>query len=182
MSPIFTRRALVASLCIFPLAATAQTSTSSVQKLDEIVVTASRTPEALRDVVGDVTVIDQQELQAAGKDSLAEILSRQPGVQFMSYGGPQTATSIFMRGTNSAHTLVLVDGVRMTDAISGGTQLPTIDPAVVERIEILRGAASSLYGSDAIGGVINIITKKGGQDRPLSAWANLGYGTYQTAK
>lgn len=182
MSPIFTRRALVASLCIFPLAATAQTSTSSVQKLDEIVVTASRTPEALRDVVGDVTVIDQQELQAAGKDSLAEILSRQPGVQFTSNGGSQTASSIFMRGTNSQHTLVLIDGMRATELLSGGTRLETIDPAMVERVEILRGAASSLYGSDAIGGVINIITKKGDQDRPLSAWANIGYGTYETAK
>lgn len=182
MSLIFTRRALVASLCIFPLAAMAQTSTSPVQKLDEIVVTASRTPEALRDVVGDVTVIDQQELQAAGKDSLAEILSRQPGVQFTSSGGPQTQTSIFIRGTNPAHTLVLIDGMRINGSTAGGAQFANIDSSVVERIEILRGAASSLYGSDAIGGVINIITKRGEQDRPLSVWANVGYGTYKTAK
>lgn len=182
MSPTFTRRTLVASLCVFPLATTAQTSTNPIQKLDEIVVTASRTPEALRDVVGDVTVIDQQALQAAGKDSLAEILSKQPGVQFATTGGPQTVTTIFMRGANSQHTLVLIDGIRINGSTTGGIQFPAIDPSSVERIEILRGAASSLYGSDAIGGVINIITKKGEQDRPLSAWANIGYGTYETAK
>lgn len=182
MSPIHTRRALVASLCIAPLAVTAQPSTSPVQKLDDIVVTASRSPQALRDVVGDVTVVDQQTLQRSGKDSLAEILSRQPGVQFSSYGGPQTITSIFMRGTNSTDTLVLIDGMRVNGSTSGSVQFPAIDPSMIERIEILRGAASSLYGSDAIGGVINIITKKGEQDRPLSAWANIGYGTYETAK
>lgn len=182
MSLIYTRRALAASICIFPLAVTGQTSTNSTQTLDEIVVTASRTPETLRDAVGDVTVITQQELQTAGKDSLAEILSRQPGVQFISYGGPQTATSIFTRGTNSTHTLVLIDGMRVNGSTAGSTQFPAIDPSMIERIEILRGAASSLYGADAIGGVINIITKKGDQDRPLSAWANIGYGSYETAK
>src|SRR3546814_16970802 len=72
--------------------------------------------------------------------------------------------------------------MRTNGSSSGAIQFPTIDPAMIERIEILRGAASSLYGSDAIGGVINIITKKGEQDRPLSAWANFGYGTYDTVK
>ncbi|MBV6273348.1 TonB-dependent receptor [Alcaligenaceae bacterium CGII-47] len=182
MLPILTRRVLVVALFISPLAATAQPPANTIQKLDDIVVTASRTPETLRDVVGDVTVIDQQTLQAAGKDSLAEILSRQPGVQFASTGGPQTVTTIFLRGTNSQHTLVLIDGIRVNGSTNGGVHFPAIDPAAVERIEILRGAASSLYGSDAIGGVINIITKKGEQDQPLSAWANFGYGTYETAK
>src|SRR5690606_1817154 len=153
-----------------------------VPTLRDIVVTASRSPEPLADVVGDVTVIGPKQLAEARGDSIAEIIGRQPGVQFTTYGGPQTITSLFMRGANSSHTLVLVDGMRINGATSGGVNLPAIDPAMVERIEILRGAASSVYGSDAIGGVINIITKKGEQDRPLSAWANVGYGTYETAK
>lgn len=183
MSASFPRR-LAAVCCLFPLAATAQSASTdaAVPTLRDIVVTASRSPEPLADVVGDVTVIGPKQLAEARGDSIAEIIGRAPGVQFTSNGGPQTVTSLFMRGANSAHTLVLIDGMRINGSTSGGVNFPAIDPALVERIEILRGAASSLYGSDAIGGVINIITKKGEQDRPLSAWANVGYGTYETAK
>ncbi|MFT0532665.1 TonB-dependent receptor plug domain-containing protein [Castellaniella hirudinis] len=176
------RRALLAVSCLFPLAATAQTPTPEIQALHSIVVTASRSAEPLADAVGDVTVIGQDQLAAARGDSITEIIGRQPGVQIISNGGPQTASGIFLRGANANQTLVLVDGLRMSELLSGGTRLEAIDPALVERVEILRGAASSLYGSDAIGGVINIITKKGVQDRPLSAWANAGYGTYNTLK
>ncbi|MGB3426433.1 MAG: TonB-dependent receptor [Castellaniella sp.] len=185
MSIPFSRRSLAAACCLFPLAVTAQTTapdTAAVPTLRDIVVTPSRNAEPLADAIGDVTVIGPQELAEARGDSIAEIIGRAPGVQFANSGGPQTVTSLFLRGTNSAHTLVLVDGMRVNGSTDGGAQLPAIDPAMVERVEILRGAASSLYGSDAIGGVINIITKKGEQDRPLSAWANVGYGTYETAK
>jgi len=186
MASLHSRRAL-AALCSLPLAATAQTlqpdtPDTQVRALPDIIVTASRSPEPLADAIGDVTVIGAEELQAAGNDSTAEIIGRQPGVQFTNNGGPQTVASIFLRGANSQHTLVLIDGMRATDLLTGGTRLEAIDPAMIERIEILRGAASSLYGSDAIGGVINIITKRGEQDRPLSAWANFGYGTHQTIK
>ncbi len=178
----FPRRALAAAICVFPLAATAQSDTAAIPRLQDIVVTPSRSAEPLSDAIGDVTVIGPEQLAEARGDSIAEIIGRAPGVQFTSNGGPQTVTSLFLRGANSAHTLVLIDGMRINGSTSGSVQFPAIDPAMVERIEILRGAASSLYGSDAIGGVVNIITKKGEQDRPLSAWANVGYGTYETAK
>ncbi|WP_269496499.1 TonB-dependent receptor domain-containing protein [Castellaniella sp. S9] len=186
MASLHSRRAL-AALCSLPLAATAQTlqpdtSDTQVRALPDIVVTASRSPEPLADAIGDVTVIGAEQLQAARGDSIVDILARQPGVQFTSSGGPQTATGVFLRGANAQHTLVLIDGMPINGATSGGAQFPALDPAMAERIEILRGPASSLYGSDAVGGVINIITKKGAQDRPLSAWANVGYGTYETAK
>ncbi|MER1967540.1 TonB-dependent receptor [Castellaniella sp. GW247-6E4] len=186
MTSLRPRHAL-AILCAFPLAVTAQTTQpttpdSQVQSLQDIVVVASRRPEPLADVVGDVSVIGPEQLRAAPGDGIADILSRQPGVQFTQSGGPQTATGIFLRGANAQHTLVLIDGMPINGSTSGGAPFPALDPAMVERIEILRGAASSLYGSDAIGGVVNIITKKGAQDRPLSAWANVGYGTYETAK
>lgn len=181
MSSISYRHSIAIFCCALPIAATAQPA-HSVPQLDNIVVTASRSPQLASEVIGDVTVIDKKELERAGQTSVAEILAKQPGVQFSSTGGPQTQTSVFLRGTNSTHTLVLIDGVRINSTIQGSINWNAIDPATIERIEIVRGAASSLYGSDAIGGVINIITNKSGSDRPLSAWANIGHGTHNTTK
>ncbi|MBP6020722.1 MAG: TonB-dependent receptor [Burkholderiaceae bacterium] len=175
------RHSLAILTCFLPFAAAAQ-STPPVSQLDSVVVTASRTPQPLKDVVGDVSVISSEELQKAGQSSLVDVLSKQPGVRLTNSGGPQTLTSVFLRGANSNHTLVLIDGIRVNGAVSGGVQWPAIDPATIERVEILRGAASSLYGSDAIGGVINIITKKSGEDRPFAAWGNVGIGSYDTFK
>ena len=179
MSSNSYRHALAIMCCALPFAAIAQTSLSA-STLDPIVITASRSAQLQSEVVGDVTVIDKQELERAGQTSVAEILARQPGVQFNNSGGPQTVTSLFTRGTNSSHTRVLIDGVRVNSSANGLTTWSAIDPALIERIEVLRGSASSLYGSDAIGGVINIITLKDGGDRPLSVWGNIGYGTHDT--
>jgi vitamin B12 transporter len=176
-----TWQAIAILPCFLPFPALAQ-STSAIPQLEQVVVTPSRAAELQNAVLGDVTVIDKTELQRTGQSSLAETLSRHPGLEFASSGGPQTLTSVFMRGTNPQQTLVLVDGVRINSIISGSVNWNAIDPATVERVEIVRGAASSLYGSDAIGGVINIITRKSGEDRPLAAWANVGYGTYDTFK
>ncbi len=181
MPSIFNRQVLAVLACSISSAAAAQ-SAGSVSRLDQIVVTASRSAQLQKDVLGDVTVVDKEELQKAGQDSVAEILSRQPGVQFYSNGGPQTTTGVFLRGTNPNQTLVLIDGIRINSSTQGGTNWSAIDPNTIERIEIVRGAASSLYGSDAIGGVVNIITKKPDGDRPLSAWGNIGYGSYDTFK
>src|SRR5690554_2036426 len=181
MSYAIPRHTLAVICCFLPAAVAAQTA-PSVSQLDQVVVTASRSAQLERDVLGDVTVIDQKELQKAGQDSVAEILSRQRGVQMYNSGGPQTVTSVFLRGANANQTLVLVDGMRINSITSGVVNWNAIDPAMIERIEIVRGAASSLYGSGAIGGVINIITKKGQQDRPFSAWADIGIGSYDTFK
>jgi vitamin B12 transporter len=175
------RQVLAVLSCFLPLAAHAQ-NPAGIPRLDEIVVTASRTAQLEKDVLGDVTVIDKKELERAGQSSLAEVLSRHHGIELANSGGPQTQTSVFLRGANQQHTLVLVDGIRINSSAQGGANWNAIDPAAIDRIEIVRGAASSLYGSDAIGGVVNIITKKTGEDRPLSAWANIGFGTYGTAK
>lgn len=132
--------------------------------------------------MGDITVVGRDQLQRAAGDSVAKILSRQPGIQITDTGGRQTPTGIMLRGANANHTLVLIDGMRINGSIQGGAHWNALDPAAIERIEILRGAASSLYGSDAIGGVVNIITHKGEQDRPLSGWADIGFGTDNTFK
>ncbi|MGE8517655.1 MAG: TonB-dependent receptor domain-containing protein [Alcaligenes nematophilus] len=180
MTLLSIRPLMVALAGALPLIATAQTA--PVAKLDQIVVTPSRMAQPLKNVVGDVTVIDQETLQKAGQSSVAEILQRQPGVEIYSSGGPQTTTGVFLRGTDPKHTRVMIDGMRINSPTSGSVNWQAIDPALIERIEIVRGAGSSLYGSDAIGGVINIITKKGGGDRALSAWGNVGLGSQDTFK
>jgi len=179
MSVLHLRRPLAAAFCVFPLSLFAQTT---VPQLQNIVVTPSRGPQVLEDVIGDITVVSREQLQRAGSDSVATILSRQPGIQVTDNGGRQTPTGIMLRGANANHTLLLIDGMRINSSVQGGANWSALDPVAIERIEILRGAASSLYGSDAIGGVVNIITRKGSGDRPLSAWADLGIGTDDTFK
>ena len=174
-------RSLVFPLYLISFTAAAQT-TPPVPQLDQVVVTASRTAQLETNVLGDVTVIDNKELQQAGQSSMAEILARHHGIQTSNNGGPQTATGVGIRGSNASQTLVLVDGIRINGSTAGSVNWNTIDPATIDHVEVIRGAASSLYGTDAIGGVINIITRKPGEDRPLSAFANMGYGTYDTYK
>lgn len=176
-----SRQALAVFACFISATAASQTS-NTVSQLNQIVVTASRSAQLQKDVLGDVTVINKEQLQKAGQDSVAELLAKQPGIQFYSNGGPQTTTGVFLRGTSPNQTLVLIDGVRINSSTQGGVNWSAIDPNTIERIEIVRGAASSLYGSDAIGGVINVITKKPAGDRALSVWGNIGYGSDDTFK
>ena len=179
MPLLHTRRAFAAAVLLSPLPVLAQ---ASVPQLDTVVVTASRAPQLIDEALGDITVIDREMLQNAGSDSLTTILRRQPGVQVTDTGGRQTPGGVMLRGANPNHTLVLIDGMRINGSIQGGVNWGALDPAAIERVEILRGAASSLYGSDAIGGVINIVTRKGSSDRPLAAWADIGLGSHETFK
>jgi vitamin B12 transporter len=146
--------------------------------LDPIVVTATRTPQRLLDIVADVTVIDADEIARSGTQGLVALLSRQPGVEIVQNGGPGSTSGVFLRGANAAQTLVLVDGMRVASASSGATALEAIPIEQIERIEILRGPASSLYGADAIGGVIQVFTRRGAKG--FSANASAGYGTFDT--
>lgn len=147
--------------------------------LDDIVVTASRVSQSRESVLGDVTVIDREEVERAGAGSLTDLLQSQPGVQINTSGGAGKASSVFLRGTNGDHVVVLVDGLRINSATLGTTAFENIPLAQIEKIEILRGPASSLYGADAIGGVIQIFTKKGEADKPL-IHAAVGLSSYNT--
>ena len=147
--------------------------------LDPIVVTASRAPERLLDLVADVTVIDAEAIARSGADALATLLARQPGVEITQNGGPGSTSGVFLRGANSAQTLILIDGMRVASASSGATALEAIPLDQIDHIEILRGPASSLYGADAIGGVIQVFTRRGAQG--VAANASAGYGTFDTA-
>ena len=134
---------------------------------DTIVVTPTRTPEKASAVISDISVITAKDIAAAGQTTLVELLQAQPGVEIKQSGGPGSQASIFIRGGNSGHTLVLVDGLRVGSATLGTTPLENISLDQVERIEILRGPASSLYGADAVAGVIQVFTRRGhGAPRP----------------
>lgn len=145
---------------------------------EDVVVTASRTPQKIDDVLGDITVITEQQIRHAGPTSLVELLNAQPGVEVSQTGGIGKSSSIFLRGANATHTLVLIDGMRVSSATTGTTSLENIPLGQIERVEILRGPASSLYGADAIGGVIQIFTKSAKGAPRLNA--AIGAGTYGT--
>ncbi len=144
----------------------------------EVVVTASRIPQSRESVIADVTVVTSEEIERAGQSTLLEILQSQPGVEITSNGGVGKTSGIFLRGTNPGHVVVLIDGLRVNSATAGTTTLENLPLAQIEKIEIVRGPASSLYGADAIGGVIQIFTKKGEGEPHF--YAGLGYGTYNT--
>ncbi|GAB3262624.1 TonB-dependent receptor family protein [Chitinimonas naiadis] len=149
------------------------------QNTDAVVVTAARLPQLQREVIGDVTVLTREDLDRYRGETLADVLPSQPGVQIISNGGPGKSTSVFLRGTNAQHTLVLIDGVRYGSATLGSAAIQHLPLNQIERIEILRGPAASLYGADAIGGVIQVFTRKGGKAGQASVEIGAGnQGTY----
>lgn len=162
---------LVASL--LPLHAAAQESVT-------VVVTGSRMPQLVSELLADVMVISEDEILRTGAQSIPQLLQRQPGVEVTINGGPGGTSGAFIRGANAGQTLVLVDGLRVGSSSTGATSLEAIPLEQVERIEILRGPASSLYGADAIGGVIQVFTKRGREG--LQGYATAGYGTHSTGK
>ncbi|MFT4179402.1 MAG: TonB-dependent vitamin B12 receptor [Thermomonas sp.] len=153
------RRSLLALALAVPAIATAQ-SHDDAKTLDNLIVTGTRTEVALEDSLVPAQVIDRAEIERSQANSLQGLLRGRAGINLTNSGGLGKQTSLFMRGTNSAHTLVLVDGVRVNTADFGAATLQDIPLAQIERIEIVRGPQSSLYGADAIGGVIQIFTRR----------------------
>ena len=150
---------------------------------DTVFVTATRQYQRVNEAIADVTVIERQDIEQAGASAtLGELLSREAGMELGRAGGKGAEESIFIRGTNGGHALILVDGVRVGSATTGTTSLQLIPLSQIERIEIVRGPASALYGSDAIGGVIQIFTKAAGDSPRLSIQAGGGTASsYETS-
>lgn len=142
--------------------------------LPTVVVTANRTATKLSDVIADVSVIDRAEIELAGQSSLVDVLSQQAGIQISRNGGYRSSTGLFLRGALTSQAIVLIDGVRIGSATSGGASLENIPLEHIDRIEILRGAASALYGPDAVGGVIQIFTREPGARPQISASVGAG--------
>ena len=163
----------------FPLlSTTAWADNASLYDGSEIVVTASRIAEPISSAVNDVTVIGQDEIARSGQSTLTELLQFLPGIEITANGGLGQPSAVQIRGAGSSHTLVLLDGMRIDSATTGTTAFQNIPLDQIDHIEIVRGPASGLYGSEAIGGVIQIFTKQA-QGNGFSASA--GYGGYDTS-
>ena len=160
---------ILSSLIVSPFA-----NAQSTAQVDELVITATRTPQPLVTTLASVNIISRDEIEQAGTATLAELLQRKAQVEIRTTGGAGQPAGVFMRGASSQHTLVLVDGLRLGSATAGSPAFENIPLDIIERIEIAKGPLSGLYGSDAIGGVIQIFTRK--FDRPRLQ-AGIGFGT-----
>jgi len=160
------------ALSLVPSIAAAQSS------LDPVIVVGTREAQPLSKSVADVVLIDADTLRNSGAGSVGDVLRRYAGVQLTSTGGPGQNTGYFLRGANTSATVVMIDGVRVGSATLGQASLESMSLSNIERIEVLRGPASGLYGADAVGGVIQIVTKKG--QGPLNLNAGVAVGDYSS--
>ena len=147
-------------LCLAPFGASAQIA-SPLPGPGTIVITAARLPQPLAQVPLDLRVIGRAQIERAGASGLAELLQRLAGVEISATGGPGQPSGVFLRGGASGHVVLLIDGVRVNSATSGTNALEHLPLEQIERIEVLHGPASGLYGADAIGGVIQVFTRRG---------------------
>lgn len=153
----------------------------AIETLPDTVVTATRTAQSVDETLASVTVITQEDIARLQAQSLPEVLRGVAGLTISNSGGAGKTTALSLRGTNVDHVLVLVDGIKIGSATTGTASFQDIPVAQIERIEIVRGPRASLYGSEAIGGVIQIfMRKRGGALTPSASFTAGGYGTYST--
>ena len=151
-------------------------------QIDQVVVSASREPLQARAVAADVVVIDAERIRASTADSLEDLLRREAGLQLSRNGGPGANAGLFIRGASSGQTLVLIDGMRVGSATLGTPEFQALSLASIDHIEVLRGPGSSLFGADALGGVVQLFTKRGAGAPQLAFNAALGsYGAGEAA-
>lgn len=155
-----------------------ETSPEEIPTFEPVVVTATRTEVPLTQAASSVTVIDAETIEEKQVETVLEALREVPGVEIVQTGGAGGTTSAFLRGGSSSHTLVLIDGVEANSPTTGAFDFADLTTENIERIEIVRGPQSTLYGSNAIGGVIHIITKKG--RGPASGSISLEAGSFRT--
>ena len=144
--------------------------------LRETVVTATRVEQPIADLVGDVSIVDRATIERSGATGVADVLARLPGIEIVRNGGIANNSSVFIRGADARFTAVYIDGVRIDSQSTGGAAWEAIPLAQIDRIEVLRGPAAAVYGSDAIGGVIQLFTRRGdGVARP---YVGIGLGSH----
>jgi vitamin B12 transporter len=172
---------LALAVALLPLAAHAEPASSDQDalKLPDLVITSGRQVETRQQATAATSVFTRQDIERLQVRSVAELLERVPGVSVSRTGGAGSQTGLFLRGTSTAQTLILVDGQRISAAASGTSSLEFLSPEQIERVEVVRGARSALYGSDAIGGVVQIFTRQGSGDG-LKPYGRLAAGSNQT--
>jgi vitamin B12 transporter len=160
-TPRSPARASALTLALGALAALPAHAQTEPPTLPETVVTATRTPTRADELVSDVVVIDRAQIEQLGERTLPELLARAAGVQIASNGGAGQLSSVFIRGTEARHTILLIDGVRYGSATAGTPIWDNIPVDMIDHIEVVKGPASALYGSDGVGGVVQIFMRKG---------------------
>lgn len=158
--------------------AAASASAQVVAAAEPVVITASRSAQPASRVLADVTVLERDAIERSGANCLADLLVRLPGVELSRNGGPAGTTSVFLRGAESRHTAVYIDGLRVDDQGTRGAPWELLPLAEVERVEVLRGPAAAVYGSDAVAGVVQLFTRRG--EGATQAGAALSVGSQQT--
>ena len=168
-----TRQAAASSLA---LAMAAPCTFAASTPIDTVIVTAARSPQRASDVIAQTTVIHAGEIARSGAGSVADVLQRQPGIEISRNGSAGASTSVFLHGSNSNQVVVLLDGVRISSSTSGAASWNAVPLEAIDRIEVVYGPLSTLYGADAIGGVIQIFTRKG-EAGTAAVTASLGAGS-----
>jgi vitamin B12 transporter len=146
---------------------------------DPVIVTATRTPESLSSAIRPVELVTREVLDRTGQNTLTELLQSQASVEIAANGGAGQPSGVFLRGANTSHTLVLLDGIRVNNAAGGTTPFENLQASQIARMEIVPGPLSSLYGSDALGGVIQLFTRRW-PDAPR-VYGTVGYGSFDTS-
>lgn len=171
--PAARRRFSITGLVL--LAPIASLAADDPPRLEPVFVTAARLPQPVSAVLSDIRIIDEEQIRNAGAATLTELLQSHGGAEISANGGPGQVSGVFLRGSNANHVVLLIDGVRVNSATTGTNAFENLPLQQIERIEILRGPASSLYGADAIGGVIQVFTRR--EERTQARLAAGRWGT-----
>ncbi|PXW83521.1 vitamin B12 transporter [Nitrosomonas sp. Nm84] len=169
------------ALAVLWLGAITTVSAANAEQLEKpVIITATRTPQTVDATLASVTVITREDIERQQARSVQDLLRGVSGVSIANSGGAGKNTAVFMRGTESSHVLVMIDNIKVGSATSGTTAFENIPVDQIDRIEIVRGPRSSLYGSEAIGGVIHIFTRKGNTSGGFKPSFNFGGGSFGT--
>ena len=175
----FLRRSVCAALPLL-IACSFASAAGADDTLAPVAITGTREPEAIGRSTADIVVIDAETIRDTPADSVEDLLRRAAGMQIVRNGGPGQNAGFFIRGASTNSTVVLIDGVRIGSATLGQAEFEALSLSQIDRIEVLRGPASSLYGADAVGGVVQIFTRRGAGPPRWSAAAEAGgYGSYR---
>ncbi len=175
----FGARACGSALSVLSLSGLAVAQAQGLE-LNPIVISASRIEQPLSQVLSAVSVITRAEIEKSQAATLADLLQGEAGFEFSRNGGPGTTTSFFLRGQESINVVVLIDGVRAQVDQIGAIQTTDFPLQQIERVEVLKGNVSALYGNNAIGGVINVVTR--GNKLPPKPYGSASVGSYNTSK